>query len=78
MSQQIAAHERLLGVAAGARRQGVRPTPAGDVLLQYARQILGKLDEAQRVLMEHEGTGTGVLRVRRWRGSVRAPCCPAP
>lgn len=64
MSQQIAAHERLLGVKLLVRAgQGVRPTPAGDVLLQYARQILSKIDEAQRVLMEHEGTGTGVLRV---------------
>lgn len=64
MSQQIAAHERMLGVRLLVRAgQGVRPTPAGEVLLQYARQILNKIDEAQRVLTEYEVTGTGVLRI---------------
>jgi DNA-binding transcriptional LysR family regulator len=64
MSQQIAAQERQLGVKLLVRAgQGVRPTPAGEILLQYARQILQKIDEAQRVLTAYEAAGTGVLRI---------------
>jgi DNA-binding transcriptional LysR family regulator len=64
ISQQIGAHERLLGVKLLVRAgKGVRPTPAGEILLQYARQILQKVDEAQRVLTAYEATGSGVLRI---------------
>lgn len=41
----------------------VRPTPAGEVLLDYARQILTKFDEAHRVLNAYEASERGVLRV---------------
>jgi DNA-binding transcriptional LysR family regulator len=64
ISQQIAAQERQLGVKLLVRAgNGVRPTPAGEILLHYARQILSKVDEAQRVLTAYESTGSGVLRV---------------
>ncbi|MEO8604208.1 MAG: LysR family transcriptional regulator [bacterium] len=64
ISQQIAAQERQLGVKLLVRAgNGVRPTPAGEILLHYARQILAKVDEAQRVLTAYEATGSGVLRI---------------
>ena len=64
ISQQIGAQEKQLGVKLLVRAgKGVRPTPAGEILLQYARQILQKVDEAQRVLTAYEATGSGVLRI---------------
>jgi len=64
ISQQIGAQERQLGVKLLVRAgSGVRPTPAGEILLHYARQILAKVDEAQRVLTAYESTGSGVLRI---------------
>ena len=64
ISQQIGAQERMLGVKLLVRAgKGVRPTPAGEILLHYARQILEKIDEAQRVLSAYDATGSGVLRI---------------
>jgi DNA-binding transcriptional LysR family regulator len=64
ISQQIAAQERQLGVKLLLRAgKGVRPTPAGEILLHYARQILQKIDEAQRVLSAYESTSSAMLRV---------------
>lgn len=64
ISQQVGALERQLGVKVVERAgAGVRPTAAGDLLLQYARQILTKMDEAERVLADYEHAGTGVLRI---------------
>lgn len=64
ISQQINALERQLGVQLLVRTgAGARPTAAGEVLLRYARQILAKIDEAQRVLSDHEQSGAGVLRI---------------
>ena len=64
ISQQIGAQERMLGAKLLVRAgKGVRPTPAGEILLHYARQILDKIDEAQRVLSAYEATGSGVLRI---------------
>jgi DNA-binding transcriptional LysR family regulator len=64
ISQQIGAQERMLGVKLLVRAgKGVRPTPAGELLLHYARQILQKVDEAQRVLTSYETTGSGMLRI---------------
>jgi DNA-binding transcriptional LysR family regulator len=64
ISQQLGSQERMLGVKLLVRAgKGVRPTPAGEILLQYARQILQKVDEAYRVLTAYESTGAGVLRV---------------
>jgi len=64
ISQQISALERQLGVKLIDRTgAGARPTAAGDILLQYARQIRTKVDEAQRVLADYEHAGGGVLRI---------------
>jgi DNA-binding transcriptional LysR family regulator len=64
ISQQISLQERLLDkkllVRAG---NGVRPTAAGELLLHFARQILQKMDEAQRVLTAYEANGNGLLRI---------------
>ncbi|MGH7822469.1 MAG: LysR family transcriptional regulator, partial [Candidatus Binatia bacterium] len=63
ISQQVSALERHLGVQLLRRKgSGARPTPAGEVLLQYARQILRKLDEAQRVLVDYDSERAGRLR----------------
>jgi DNA-binding transcriptional LysR family regulator len=64
ISQQISALERQVGVKLVARTgAGARPTAAGDILLHYARQILAKIDEAERVLADYEHAGGGVLRI---------------
>lgn len=64
ISQQISLQERLLDVKLLVRAgKGVQPTPAGEILLHYARQILQKVDEAQRVLTAYEANGSGVLRI---------------
>jgi DNA-binding transcriptional LysR family regulator len=64
ISQQIGAQEKQLGVKLLVRAgKGVRPSAAGEILLQYARQILQKVDEAQRVLTAYDATGSGVLRI---------------
>ena len=64
ISQQLSALERQLGVKLLVRSgSGARPTPAGEVLLQYARQIVRKMDEAQRVLSDYDLHGAGTLRI---------------
>jgi len=71
ISQQVGALERLLGVPLLVRTpSGARPTPAGEVLLAYARRILQQLDEARRVLSDFDAVGSGVLRV----GAGAAAC----
>ncbi|MGH7856614.1 MAG: LysR family transcriptional regulator, partial [Candidatus Binatia bacterium] len=60
ISQQIGALERQLGVELLTRKgAGARPTAAGEVLLQYARQILAKIGEAQRVLVDYDSQRAG-------------------
>jgi DNA-binding transcriptional LysR family regulator len=64
ISQQVSALEKQLGVQLLVRAGGsTRPTDAGEMLLRYARQILGKVDEAQRVLADYGSTPGGVLRL---------------
>jgi DNA-binding transcriptional LysR family regulator len=64
ISQQVSALERQLNVKLLRRSGGgAKPTPAGEVLLQYARQILRKVDEAQHVLVDFDSAASGVLRV---------------
>ncbi len=64
ISQQIRALEKQLGVPILTRSgSGARPTPAGDLLLQYARQILRKIEEAERVLADLESSPRGLLRI---------------
>src|SRR5439155_863342 len=43
--------------------RSTRPTPAGEVLLQCARQVLDKIEEVQRVLGEHGNGKAGVIRI---------------
>lgn len=64
ISQQISALERHVGVPLLVRSgSGARPTAAGDLLLQYARQILGKIEEAERLLADLDSSPRGLLRI---------------
>ena len=71
ISQHMRALERQVGRPLLSRvGHRVRLTPAGEVLLGCAEQVLGKIDEAQRALAEDgEGRG-GVLRM----GTSGAAC----
>jgi DNA-binding transcriptional LysR family regulator len=71
ISQQIRALEDELGVLLLLRVGKVaRPTPAGEVLLHCARQVLDKIDETRRVLEEHHKGRAGVVRI----GTPEPPC----
>jgi LysR family transcriptional regulator, low CO2-responsive transcriptional regulator len=64
ISQQMRALEEQIGVPLLVRSgRNTRPTPAGEVLLQCARQVLEKLELAQRILAEHGDGRAGVVRV---------------
>jgi len=64
ISQQVSGLEKELGVQLLVRSgAGARPSSAGEVLLQYARQILSRVDEAQRVLADYDSADLGVLRI---------------
>ena len=64
ISQHVRAIEKHLGVALLVRSgQGAHPTAAGAVLLEYARQVLGKLDEAERLLGAHRRGEAGMLHI---------------
>ena len=64
ISQQLGGLERELGVKLLVRAgAGARPTTSGETLVHYARQILHKMEEAQRVLADWESGGAGVLRI---------------
>jgi DNA-binding transcriptional LysR family regulator len=64
ISQQVRALEQQVGVPLLLRRtKFARPTPGGEVLLQYARQVLGKVDEVERALAAVADGDTGVVRV---------------
>lgn len=70
ISQHISGLEKQIGVQLLVRSgSGAKPTRAGQLLVQYARQILGKMDEAQRLLSELDGEG-GSLRI----GATGAAC----
>jgi LysR family transcriptional regulator for metE and metH len=71
ISQHVRALEEEIGVPLLVRvGRGTRPTPAGEMLVQYARQILDKVDEAERVLLEHSRGRAGLLRF----GTPEPPC----
>jgi DNA-binding transcriptional LysR family regulator len=71
ISQQIRTLEEQLGVAVLLRSgKTPRATPAGEVLLQCARQVLDKLDETERHLEEHVKGRTGLVRI----GTPEPPC----
>lgn len=64
ISQQIGALERQLGVKLLRRTgSGARPTAAGELLLDHARQILSRVDNARRLLSEYDSSAGGVLRI---------------
>lgn len=64
ISQQMGALERQLGVKLLRRTgTGAKPSPAGEILVHYARGVIRKVDEAQRVLADFESNGAGILRI---------------
>lgn len=64
ISQQVGALERSVGVKLLVRTGNrVRPTPTGEILLHYARQILRKSDELRQVLTDHGMPGAALLRI---------------
>lgn len=64
ISQQIGALERQLGLKLLRRTgAGAKPSSAGEILVHYARQVVRKIDEAERVLADFESNGAGALRI---------------
>ncbi len=64
LSQQIAQLERGLGVELLTRsRRECRLTPAGEMVLQYARRVLGDMDALKRSLDDLSGLKRGSLTV---------------
>jgi len=64
ISKRIAALEDELGVALLVRgRRGIEPTPAGEVLLRQARDILSSMERAHAELAEFAGGVVGNVRV---------------
>ena len=71
ISQQVRTLEESLGVPLLVRAgRGARPTPAGDVLFQCARQMLDRLDEVERRFAEETAGRAGVVRI----GAPEPPC----
>jgi DNA-binding transcriptional LysR family regulator len=71
ISQQVRTLEETLGVPLLVRNgRGVRPTPAGDVLFQCARQMLDRLEEVGRRFAEETAGRAGVVRI----GAPEPPC----
>ena len=71
ISQHVRALEEELGVQLLVRLgRSTRMTPAGEVLLGCARQVLEKLDDARRFLDEHAHGRAGVVRI----GTPEPPC----
>jgi len=64
ISQHIRALEEHLGVPVLLRvGKRARPTPAGEVLLHCAEQVLDKIEDAERLLAEQGVGGGGMVRV---------------
>jgi DNA-binding transcriptional LysR family regulator len=71
VSQHVRTIEESLGVVLFTRdARGIRPTPAGDLLLQGARHVLDRLDEIERRLSEQRDGQSGLLRI----GTPEPPC----
>jgi DNA-binding transcriptional LysR family regulator len=71
ISQQIRSLEEELGVQLLVRvGKTTRPTPAGEILLHGARNVLDKIDETERMLSEHGRGRAGVVRI----GTPEVPC----
>lgn len=64
ISQHVRALEEAAGLPLLVRLgKSARPTPVGEVLLQYARHVLGKVEEAERALVDAGEGRAGVLRI---------------
>ncbi len=64
ISQQILSQEKQLGVKLLVRgAKGVKTTPPGEILCQYARQIVSKMDEAQKMVADYGESGAGSIRI---------------
>ena len=64
ISQHIRALEEHLGVPVLLRvGKRARPTPAGEVLLHCAEQVLDKIEDAERLLAEQGVGGGGMVRI---------------
>lgn len=64
LSQQIAQMERALGVTLFSRtRRMCRLTPAGEMLMPYARRVLGEMADLRRSLDDLSGLRQGSLTV---------------
>jgi len=64
VSQQIKALEKSLAAQLFSRRaRSIALTQAGNVLLPYARQVVGKVDEAIAVISDFEGLGRGRVAI---------------
>ena len=71
ISQHIRALEEQVGVPVLLRvGKRARPTPAGEVLLQCAQQVLDKIEDVQRVLADQSEGRAGIVRI----GSGDAAC----
>jgi DNA-binding transcriptional LysR family regulator len=71
ISQHIRALEEELGQQLLVRvGKTTRATPAGQILLHGARQVLDKLDETERMLSEHGQGRAGMVRI----GMPEPPC----
>jgi DNA-binding transcriptional LysR family regulator len=71
ISQHVRALEEAAGVPLLVRIGKVtRSTPAGDVLLHCARQVLERIEGAERMLSEHARGRAGIVRV----GTPEVPC----
>lgn len=71
ISQHIRALEEHLGVPVLLRvGKRARPTPAGEVLLHCAEQVLDKIEDAERLLAEQGVGGGGMVRI----GGADAAC----
>lgn len=64
ISKRLAALEAQLGVALVTRgRRGIKPTPAGEVLLRQALDVLGTMERMHAELAEFSGGVRGSIRV---------------
>ncbi len=71
ISQQVRALEEELGVPLLIRTaRSLQITPAGDLLLHCARQVLEKIDETRRRIEEHARGRSGLVRI----GMPEPPC----
>jgi DNA-binding transcriptional LysR family regulator len=78
VSQQIAALEREAGTSLiERRRDGVRLTEAGRILVDAAEEVLGRLAAAEHALTDHVGLRAGRLRLAAFESAGATLVPPA-